>query len=298
MKKYLAFLLVAVFLICSLSACGATAKSSDDSTLTIAATTYPVYCFASAVTQGVEGVEVEQIVTDSVSCLHNYTLTVSNMRLIEGADVIALSGAGLEDFMDDALAASKAPVIDCSKDITLLPGKDGESDPHIWLDPARAAQMVENLATRLAEIDPDHADAYLQNAENTAKAYNALGDTLRQKLEGLTCRDLITFHDGFAYFAEALDLNILCSIEEEEGSEASAEDISGIISLVKEHQLPAIFCEVNGSDATAQAISRETGAGVYALSTLMSVPADWDTEGYEGLMTHNVEIILQALGGT
>lgn len=298
MKKCVAWILAGLLLF-SLTACGNSASTGKENTITIAATTYPVYCFVNAVTAGVEGVTVKQIVTDSISCLHDYTLTVTNMRIIEGANVIALSGGGLEDFMHDALAGSKAAVIDCSKDITLLPGKeDGETyDPHAWLDPDRAAQMVENLASRMAEIDPQHKDAYQQNGEKTAASYRALGDTLRQKLQNLPNKNLITFHNGFSYFAEAFGLNMLCSIEEEEGSEASAEDITKIIGLVREYHIPAIFCEVNGSDSTAQAIARETGIKVYRLSTLMAIPDNWGLEGYEDLLTHDVDVILQAMGG-
>ena len=70
---------------------------------------------------------------------------------------------------------------------------------------------------------------------------------------------LITFHDGFQYFAAAYDLPLLASIEEEAGSEASAKEIVEITDLVKEKGIPVIFTEVNGSDATAQAIRRENG---------------------------------------
>ena len=49
-------------------------------------------------------------------------------------------------------------------------------------------------------------------------------------------------------------------------------EINEITQLVKEHQLPVIFTEVNGSDATANAISRETGCQVAQLTMLMDGP--------------------------
>ena len=67
---------------------------------------------------------MERLNTGSVSCLHDYTLSVDDMKKIEGADVIAMNGAGLEDFMDDALAASSAAVIDCSQGVALLENAD------------------------------------------------------------------------------------------------------------------------------------------------------------------------------
>ena len=66
---------------------------------------------------------------------------------------------------------------------------------------------------------------------------------------GVDIAGLVTFHDGFRYFAAAFDLPLLASIEEEEGSEASAKEINEITGLVKEYSLPVIFTEVNGSDA-------------------------------------------------
>ena len=41
------------------------------------------------------------------------------MKAIERADVLLLNGGGLEDFLEDALSASAAAVIDCSQDIAL-----------------------------------------------------------------------------------------------------------------------------------------------------------------------------------
>ncbi|MEI3140165.1 MAG: hypothetical protein V8S34_00305 [Lawsonibacter sp.] len=44
--------------------------------------------------------------------------------------------------------------------------------------------------------------------------------------------------------------------------------------LVKEYRIPVIFTEVNGSDATAQAIARETGCAVAQLTMVMDGPDD------------------------
>ena len=117
MKKLFALLCAFALL---LSACGQPAASQppEDDTLRIVATTYPVYLFATAVTEGAEGVEVSLLVNQQTSCLHDYTLTVADMKAIEGADVIVMNGAGLEDFLDDALSASAAQIIDCSQRAT------------------------------------------------------------------------------------------------------------------------------------------------------------------------------------
>ena len=107
-----------------------------------------------------------------------------------------------------------------------------------------------------------------------------------------------TFHDGFRYFAQFLGVPLLASIEEEEGSEASAKEINEITALVKEYNLSVIFTEVNGSDATAQAISRETGCAVAQLTMLMDGP-DGGTlsDDYCGGLMENIRAIVNGFAG-
>ena len=68
-----------------------------------------------------------------------------------------------------------------------------------------------------------------------------------------------------------------------------------MVSLVEEHDLPAIFTEVNGSDATARAIARETGCEVYQLDMIMSGEGT-GIEPYLDAMEQNIETIAEALG--
>ena len=307
MKRPILSMLLSVLLL--LPGCAqAPSGSSQEEGLTVLATTYPVYLFARTVAQGVEGVTVERLNTGSVSCLHDYTLSVDDMKKIEGADVIAMNGAGLEDFMDDALAASSAAVIDCSQGVALFENADhiheegdgghdhGHWDPHYWMDPGNAAVMVRNLQEGFALADPDHGDAYARNGEEAAGQLPSFAGDCTQALEGAEGAALITFHDGFHYFAQALGLPLLASIEEEEGSEASAMEINEITQLVKEHQLPVIFTEVNGSDATAQAIRRETGCAVEQLTMIMDGPDD-QLENYYNALLANAKAVIDGFAG-
>ena len=285
-----------------LTACGggtASAPAEEDDTLRILATTYPVYLFTTAVTEGVEGVEVTRLIREEISCLHDYTLTVNDMKAIEAADVIVMNGVGLEDFMADALASSDAPVIDCSQGVALLAAlgheghdHDAEYDPHIWMDPDRAAQMVWNVATVLSELDTMNGDLYTANA---SAAEARLQSEVNRVEDPDDLAGLITFHDGFQYFAQATGLDLLKAIEEEEGAEASAAEIKEIVGLIGEYDIPAIFTEKSGSDATAQAISRETGCGVAQMDLIMSGDGS-GIQPYVDAMNQNIDTILEALG--
>lgn len=265
-------------LLLSLTACGAAARSEPEG-LTVACTTYPVYLLCQSVAEGTDVVPV-LVVDQPLSCLHNYTLTMSDMKTIEGAALLALNGAGMEEFLEDVLENRRC--VDCSAGLTLLWNEEeDEPDSHIWLDPDNAARMAENLAEGLAEADPAQAERLRANAAAASARLEALGDVLREELSGLQCRSLIPFHDGFSYFARAVNMEIAASVEEEEGSEASARRILELVALLDEKHIPAVFTEVNGPDATARALALERPIAVGRLNLLMS--SEGVPEGLQGL---------------
>ena len=289
-------ILCAALLLLLLSGCAS--RTPDGAT--VAATTYPVAQFTEAICAGTD-ITVTRVITDAVSCLHDYSISVTQMRAIESADAVILSGVGLEDFMDDALALAPA-IIDASEGIALLDcdeleehdhddhGHDhGEHDPHIWLNPALAKQMVANIAAGLSARYPDNETIFRQNAAAYCAELDALLQYGSERLSSLSTRELITFHDGFAYFADAFSLTILRAIEEESGSEASAAELREIVSLVQAHALPAIFTERNSASAAAEIISRETGCAVFTLDMGMG------GTDYLTAMRQNIDSIAEAL---
>ena len=119
MKKGILFgILTALLVLLVLPFCGTPA--AEKPRLTVVCATYPIYLFASSLAENVDGVAVERLDTGTASCLHDYTLSMADMKKLERADIIALNGAGLEEFLEDALAASDAQVIDCSAGVELL----------------------------------------------------------------------------------------------------------------------------------------------------------------------------------
>lgn len=299
MKKLLPLFLA---LMLALSACGPAANTTEDTAengTVVVATTYPVYLFASAITEGVEGYEVELMIDQPVSCLHDYTLSVNDMRTLESADVIVMNGAGLEETMEDVLSTvDGTPIIDCSEGIDLLPSPEDpqEPDPHIWMDPELACGMLSNLAEELTALDSDRADAFAANADNAANTVQSAYENLKAQLADLPFRELITFHDGFQYFARAFDLTILRAIEEEAGSEASAREVGDILTDIETYGLPAVFTEINGSTSTADLIAREAGIGTAPLDLIMSRTHTGNNgvDEYVARLTDNITTIQEA----
>ena len=281
--------------------CGCTRQSEPAQ---IAATTLPVYEFTARLCEGTP-LTVTRLVTEEVSCLHDYSLNVRQVKAAEAAEVIVISGAGLEEFMEDILHDTNT--IDASQKIQLITpeehhhhdheeaghsheGHHHEEDPHIWLSPVNAITKAQNISIGLVQQYPEYADTFLANLEILEEDLAALYLYGEKELSELACRDLITFHDGFAYFADSFDLHILEAVEEESGSEASAKELIHLIEEVERHQLPAIFTEKSGSVSAAGIIARETGCESFALDMAMA------GDSYFEAMYHNIDTVKEALG--
>ncbi|MBQ5712016.1 MAG: zinc ABC transporter substrate-binding protein, partial [Oscillospiraceae bacterium] len=238
-----------------------------------------------------------QLVTESVSCLHDYSLSVPQVKALESAQLVVITGGGMEQTMEDVLHGLSR-VSDSSRGIAPAcdhghthedDGHHHDSDPHIWLSPDNAGIMASNICEDLIRQFPDHEDAFRTNLTSILLRLEGLDRYAHESLASLSCRDMITFHDGFSYLAQSFDLHILKAIEEESGSEASAQELIELIGLVEEHSLPAIFTEVNGSASAAQIVASETGIRVYPLDMAMS-------RDYFEAMYHNIDTIKEALG--
>lgn len=291
--KATSLILIYVLLISILCGCTGQAETAD-----IAATTLPVYQFTSMLCDGT-GLTVTRLVTESVSCLHDYSLNVRQVKAAESADVIIINGAGLEDFMADILDGKQT--VDASEGIALLESCHShehdshgdhhhhEQDSHIWLSPINAMAMANNICDGLKSQYPEHTDTFENNLSSLLAQLQELLDYGKSQLAGLSCREIVTFHDGFSYFAHCFDLEILAAVEEESGSETSAKQLIELIELVQHHSLPAIFTETNGSDASAKVIAAETGAARFCLDMSMS------GEDYFAILRHNIDTVKEAL---
>lgn len=293
MKKLIPIL---IFIIIFLVACAPSGESAQ-----IAATTLPVYEFTLRICQGTD-ISVAQLVTENVSCLHDYTLKVDQMRIIECAEMIVINGAGLETFMEDALFTAKN-IVDSSEGLTLVEmeshnhedehghdhGHTHSEDPHIWLSPQNAKAMAENICNALSKQYPKYETVFRSNLQQLLLDIDALQAYGEEKLQDVSCKKLITFHDGFSYLAESFDLTILHAIEEESGAEASAAELIDLTEMLRENNLPAIFIEKNGSVSAANIISAETNTAIYSLDMAMSGTSYFDA------MYHNIDTLQEAL---
>lgn len=307
MKKSLLAALLALLLLAS---CGCAAQEGGG--VRIVTTFYPMYVFALNVTDGIEGVTVQNMADKSVGCLHDYQLQTRDMVALEGADALIINGGGMEQFMDKVISLrADLPVINASEGIDMLPEDGHESDgdhdddhddhdghehdvnAHVWLDPKLAAVQVSNIGEGLAAADPAHADAYRANAAAYAQRLLELDAELAAQLAPVAGERIITFHEAFPYFANAYGIEIAGVIEHEPGEDPGTREIAETCDLVTERGIRALFVEPQYPQKAAETIARETGAGIYTLDPVVS--GDGTKESYETIMRENARVLLEAL---
>ena len=270
MKKRTIWALATALLALLVTGCAA----QTDGQTTIVTSFYPMYVLTLNVTDGVDGVTVQNMAEQNVGCLHDYQLQTRDMVALEGADALVINGGGMEQFMDKVLTLrADLPIIDASEGIDMFPSDEdhdhdahGHDDhdelynAHVWLDPNRAIQQVRNIADGLAEADPDHAAAYQQNAERYIAKLTPLDEEL---------------------------------IANEPGEEPSTRDIADTCDLVTELGIKTLFVEPQYPQKAAETIARETGASIYTLDPCVS--GDGTKESYETIMRENAKVLTEAL---
>ncbi len=292
--------------------CGGPGGGSDgsgtDGRLLVVASVPVVYSLAANVAG--DSVRLENLLTPG-SSPHQVSFTPAQARLMSEADLLIINGANLEPWVDDlvassgnshltvAVASDGVEFLKPGEPVPLPSGTTGDGapeavDPHVWLDVANARIMVRNIAEALSAADPTGAAGYQQRADAYSKRLEALDSEVRATLAPLTNRRFVSFHSAFQYYARAYGLEQVAVIEEFPGKEPSPQYLAGLVRLVKELGVSAVFSEPQFSARPAEALAREAGVKVYEL----------DPEGatvsaamYEDLMRNNTAVFVKALGG-
>ena len=98
----------------------------------------------------------------NIGCLHDYTLTSEDVRLLNDADAFVINGAGMEAFIEDAYKNVESLfVVDSSTGIELICDETSHNEEehsheedhshnhsvnaHIWLSIENAKKQIENI---------------------------------------------------------------------------------------------------------------------------------------------------------
>ncbi|MGR0218789.1 metal ABC transporter substrate-binding protein [Agromyces sp. ZXT2-6] len=318
-----------------LAGCATGGDTAADGTPAVVATTTQVADFTREV--GGEAVEVTALLEPGQSA-HSFDPSAAQLLALGEADALVVNGAGLESWLDDAIAASgfDGALIDASTGIELESTEDvhddqhaedvhddehaedehaddehaedehahGGGNPHIWTDPHLAAEMVENIADGLAELDDVDAGEIRAAEEEYLTQLEALDEWIHENVEQVPAeqRLLVTNHDAFTYFLDAYDVTFVGSVipSFDDNAEPSAAEIDALVERIRETGVEAVFSEASISPKAAETIAAEADVTVYSgedalYGDSLGQPGS-EGETYLGSQIHNARLILESWG--
>ncbi len=168
----------------------------------------------------------------------------------------------------------------------------GKYNAHIWLNPDNYLIQIKNISLELCSIYPEHKDIITKNTKIYTSKINELQDeitSLNKKISKQEKKDIIIFHDSFAYIADSFNLNVVQCIEISSETSLSAGTIANTIDEINYHDIEILLSEKQFKNTIANNISKETDAEVYVLDSL--VTGNNNKDSYIDGMKKNIENI-------
>ncbi|MEE8422583.1 MAG: metal ABC transporter substrate-binding protein [Dehalococcoidia bacterium] len=276
-------------------------EESNDGRLRVLATTSVIAEFAEAIAG--EDAVVVTLVPAGVD-LHAYEAPVRAARDIARAGVVLVNGCNLEQNLLDAILlnrsdgtvlAAVSATADELERYTVEGFARARCDPHRWLDVARAMQYADAIGGALAAADPAHGDGYARRTRTLVDELAALDAEVRRTLDVVLAerRRIVVFHDAFAHFAASYGFELSASVlPSGSGQDPAAGAVAGVIKLVRESGVRAVFHEPQFPSRVFELVAEETGARILAL---YSIPIPGEVESYAEMMRANARALADGL---
>ena len=340
MKKIIAAATALLVAAGMFTGCGASEKpTAQGDKLKIVTTIFPEYDWTREILgDQSERAEVTMLLDNGVD-LHSYQPTADDLIKIAECDLFIYVGGESDGWVESALASTSNPdrtVInlidtlgdsvkleevvegmqetehdheededhahDADEEHTDADGQEAETDEHVWLSLRNAQAVCQKIAEKLGEIDPEHEQAYTQNALAYIDQLAALDAKYQAAVDAANKKTLV-FGDRFPfrYLTEDYGLNyyaafVGCSAE----TEASFETIRFLAEKTDALGLSHVLTIENPNHKIAETVVANTSSKnqqVLSMDSMQSVTSKDVAAGatYLSIMEHNLEVLTQAL---
>lgn len=333
MKKIIAAAMALLVAGGMFTGCGASEKpTAQGDKLKIVTTIFPEYDWTREILgDQSERAEVTMLLDNGVD-LHSYQPTADDLIKIAECDLFIYVGGESDGWVESALASTSNPdravinLIDTLGDSVKLEEvvegmqetehdheeeedhahdadeQEAETDEHVWLSLRNAQAVCQKIAEKLGEIDPEHEQAYTQNALAYIDQLAALDAKYQAAVDAANKKTLV-FGDRFPfrYLTEDYGLNyyaafVGCSAE----TEASFETIRFLAEKTDALGLSHVLTIENPNHKIAETVVANTSdknQQVLSMDSMQSVTSKDVAAGatYLSIMEHNLDVLTQAL---
>ena len=247
-------------------------------------------------------IQVEELVKGGVDP-HEFVPSPSDVQLVADANVVLVSGKGMEGYLsklEEGADAKKFVNVGDKVGNSLKLKDEGKTieDPHWWHSVANVKKAADVVRDALIAADPADREAFTANAAAYQGKLDELDKAIKVKVAelGRDKRKLVTSHDAFQYFARDYGFKIYPIEGLSTAEEPSTRKVADLLTIIKQEKVKSVFFENMQNPKVITQITKETGAtvGGELYADGLGAPGS-DATTYIDMLRHNANTIVDAL---
>lgn len=280
-------------------------KDNPNGKIQITTTLFPNYDFAKQIAK--DKADISLLLPPGVEA-HSYDPTPNDILGTHNSDIFIYTSETMEPWASkiiNTLDENKQLIVESTNGIETSIQSDHEhehegQDPHVWINPIYAQEMVKNISNAIIEADPKNAEFYKKNTENYISELSQLDAKISEALAKTDQKTIIySGHFVFGYFTERYNLEYVTPYDGyAPNSEPTPKNIAELIDLMEILNVKTIYYEEIIDPKVAKVISEQTGANMLLLHGAHNVSKEEMDSGitYIDIMNQNLENLKIGLG--
>ena len=254
----------------------------------------------------IENVAKDEFVVKSITKpgveVHGYQPTPSDLIKASKAFVFIDNGFGFELWAEKFVSNLQIKRVTISNRLEpIFISEDfykGKPNPHAWISPKRGMIYVDVIVDSLSELKPSEAESFKNNGQIYKNKIAKIDEDFSLFINNLekNNRYLVTCEGAFSYLTNDYGLKEAYLWPVNAESQITPKRMARTISLVKNKNIPSVFCESTVSNESQMVVASETGAKFGGDLFVDSLSQDNESANtYLKMLQHNLTLIKKGL---
>ena len=244
---------------------------------------------------------VKSIIKPGVE-VHGYQPTPSDLIKASKAFVFIDNGFGFELWAEKFVSNLQINRVTISNRLEpIFISEDfykSKPNPHAWISPKRGMIYVDVIVDYLSELKPSEAESFKNNGQIYKNKIAKIDEDFSLFINNLdkNNRYLVTCEGAFSYLTNDYGLKEAYLWPVNAESQITPKRMARTISLVKNKNIPSVFCESTVSNESQMVVARATGAKFGGDLFVDSISQDNKSANtYLKMLQHNLTLIKKVL---
>ena len=254
----------------------------------------------------IENVAKDEFVVKSITKpgveVHGYQPTPSDLIKASKAFVFIDNGFGFELWAEKFVSNLQIKRVTISNRLEpIFISEDfykGKPNPHAWISPKRGMIYVDVIVDSLSELKPSEAESFKNNGQIYKNKIAKIDKDFSLFINNLekNNRYLVTCEGAFSYLTNDYGLKEAYLWPVNAESQITPKRMARTISLVKNKNIPSVFCESTVSNESQMVVASETGANFQGDLFVDSLSQDDESVNtYLKMLQKNLNLIKKGL---